>query len=110
MAKKIKNEKGFLIIELTLDEARNKCKFGYDNELICDQCNKLIEDDNEIIYFIAVLNMAFCKECYEDFIAEFEHYEEDEELLEDVIIENKQAMEMTDIYHNILRRIQQYAF
>ena len=30
------------------------------------------------------------------------HYEEDE-LLEDVIIENKQAMEMTDIYHNILR-------
>ena len=28
------------------------------------------------------------------------HYEE---LLEDVIIENKQAMEMTDIYHNILR-------
>ena len=26
-----------------------------------------------------------------------------EELLEDVIIENKQAMEMTDIYHNILR-------
>lgn len=31
------------------------------------------------------------------------HYEEDQELLEDVIIENKQAMEMTDIYHNILR-------
>jgi magnesium transporter len=31
------------------------------------------------------------------------HYEEDEELLEDVIIENKQAMEMTHIYHNILR-------
>lgn len=31
------------------------------------------------------------------------YYEEDQELLEDVIIENKQAMEMTDIYHNILR-------
>lgn len=31
------------------------------------------------------------------------HYAEDEELLEDVIIENKQAMEMTYIYHNILR-------
>ena len=31
------------------------------------------------------------------------HYEEDEDLLEDVIIENKQAMEMTHIYHNILR-------
>lgn len=31
------------------------------------------------------------------------HYEEDEELLEDVIIENKQAMEMSYIYHNILQ-------
>ena len=31
------------------------------------------------------------------------HYEEDQELMEDVIIENKQAMEMTYIYHNILR-------
>lgn len=31
------------------------------------------------------------------------HYAEDEDLLEDVIIENKQAMEMTYIYHNILR-------
>ena len=31
------------------------------------------------------------------------HYAEDEDLLEDVIIENKQAMEMTHIYHNILR-------
>ena len=29
-------------------------------------------------------------------------YEEDEDLLEDVIIENKQALEMVDIYTNIL--------
>ncbi len=31
------------------------------------------------------------------------HYAEDEDLLEDVIIENKQAMEMTSIYRNVLR-------
>lgn len=79
MAKKVENKDGFHIIELTLDEARNKCKFGYGNELVCDQCNKAIEDKDEVIYFIAVLNMVFCKECYEDFIAEFEHYEEDED-------------------------------
>ena len=30
------------------------------------------------------------------------HYEEDEELLEDVIIENKQAIEMANIYSGIL--------
>ena len=29
-------------------------------------------------------------------------YEEDEDLLEDVIIENKQAMEMVEMYSNIL--------
>ena len=29
-------------------------------------------------------------------------YEEDEDLLQDVIIENKQAIEMADIYSNIL--------
>lgn len=79
MAKKINNNKGFLIIETTLDEAINKCMFGYQNELICDQCNKTIEDKDEVIYFIAVLNMAFCKECYEDFIAKSKHYEEDED-------------------------------
>lgn len=79
MAKKINNKKGFHIIELTVDEAINKCQFGFANEIICDQCNKAIEDKDEIIYFIAVLNMAFCKECYEDFISEVEHYEEDED-------------------------------
>lgn len=79
MAKKIENDKEFLIIELTLDEAINKCMFGYGNELVCDQCNKLIEDKDEVIYYIAVLNMAFCKECYEDFISEVEHYKEDED-------------------------------
>lgn len=79
MAKKINNKKGFHIIELTIDEAINKAQFGFANEIICDQCNKAIEDKDEIIYFIAVLNMAFCKECYEDFISEVEHYEEDED-------------------------------
>lgn len=35
-------------------------------------------------------------------IRRFEKYPEDEDLLEDVIIENKQAMEMTNIYSGIL--------
>lgn len=36
-------------------------------------------------------------------IDSIKHYPEDEDLLEDVIIENKQAIEMADIYSNILR-------
>ena len=31
-------------------------------------------------------------------------YEEDQDVLEDVIIENKQAIEMTEIYSNILSK------
>ena len=46
-----------------------------------DNLYDIVEDDNELTAVSKVI----------------------EELLEDVIIENKQAMEMTDIYHNILR-------
>jgi magnesium transporter len=35
-------------------------------------------------------------------IDSIKHYQEDEELLEDVIIENKQAIEMANIYSGIL--------
>ena len=35
-------------------------------------------------------------------IEKIKQYPEDEELLDDVIIENKQAIEMSDIYSNIL--------
>ena len=35
----------------------------------------------------------------------FRMYEEDEDLLEDVIIENKQAREMADLYSTILARL-----
>lgn len=79
MAKKVENKNGFHIIELTVDEAINKAQFGIATEIICDQCNKLIENKDEVIYYIAVLNMAFCKECYEEFIDNFDHYEEDED-------------------------------
>ena len=46
-----------------------------------DKMYEIVEDDTELLAVSKVF----------------------EELLEDVIIENKQAMEMTDIYHNILR-------
>lgn len=55
-----------------------------------------------LVYFTALKSNEVVLEKLRKHIG-LRHYEEDEELLEDVIIENKQAMEMTDIYHNILR-------
>lgn len=80
MAKKIKNKKGFLIIEMTVEEAINDCMFGYAGEIICDGCNKYTNNPENIIYYIAVLNMVFCKECLDEFLNRQEHYEEDEDV------------------------------
>lgn len=80
MAKKIKNKKGFLIIEMTVEEAINDCMFGHAGEIICDGCNKYTNNPEDIIYYIAVLNMAFCKECLDEFLNRQEYYEEDEDV------------------------------
>lgn len=82
MAKKIENEKGFLVIEMTVEEAINDCMFGYAGEIVCDGCNKYTNNPEDIIYYIAVLNMAFCKECLDEFLNRQEHYEEDKDIEE----------------------------
>lgn len=80
MANKLINDKGFLIIEMTFDEAKRICHFGYGNAIYCDSCNKTLNKDNcDKIYFIAVLTYACCKSCCDDFINTATHYEEDVE-------------------------------
>ena len=81
MAKKYDNDKGFLIIEMSFDEATLLCNFGCeiseDNYIVvCDNCNNKF-DSNDKIYYFACLNRAFCKECTDDIIANQERYEED---------------------------------
>ena len=80
MAKKYDNNKGFLIIEMTFDEAATICNFGCEtsegNIIVCDNCNNKF-DSNDKIYYFACLNRAFCKECTDDIIANQERYEED---------------------------------
>ena len=86
MARKVQNDKGFLIIEMTPDEAMNNCKFGVSinlndikyHDLICDNCNKCLNQD-DYIYYIAVLNMVFCKECYDEWYEHAVHYVDDNE-------------------------------
>ena len=82
MANRVKNDKGFLIIEMTPDEAINICNFGaYDATdrqvyLVCDSCNKLLNFE-ERVYYIPVLGSLVDKDCYNDWIAYAKRYDED---------------------------------
>ena len=98
MVREYPNEKGFLIIEASLTELVNKCGFGIGNGLVvCDKCNTILKKDiqqkgifgendkpiyyktidNSKYYYVAVLNMLFCKDCVEHFIANSPKYDED---------------------------------
>lgn len=67
MANIVKNEKGFLIIKMSVDEAINKCGFGYynGNTLHCDDCNNILKGDVSV-YYIAAMNRVFCEKCYKE--------------------------------------------
>lgn len=86
MAKNVINEKGFKIIGLNPDECK-AVGFGfeiYNNptpdtkswDLVCDNCNKLLNDEKEV-YYIPVLNRVFCKECLIDWYDNATYYPED---------------------------------
>ena len=83
MATKFENSKNFLIIEMTLEEAVTQCNFGYVDKrknaalLVCDNCNDMISLHDKV-YYVAVLNRLLCKNCCDDFVRNFKHYEEDE--------------------------------
>ena len=82
MAKQIKGKNGHLCIEMTMTEALHKCGFGVPSlELdVCDNCNdQLFNDDEELVYYIAVLNELFCKDCFDDYIENASYYEEDKD-------------------------------
>ena len=65
MAKLVKNDKGFKVIKLSVDEA-GKLGWGMSGsgDCICMQCNNPILGD---IYYPVVLNDTMDKECYEEF-------------------------------------------
>ena len=81
MAKKYNNDKGFLVIEMSYDEATLLCNFGCEKSednyiVVCDNCNNKFDNTDKIYYF-SVLNRAMCKECADDIIANLKHCEED---------------------------------
>lgn len=79
MAKNVINEKGFKVIALKPDECK-QIGFGFqdetDFELICDDCNELINDELYVFY-VCVLNGVLCKSCFQEWYETAVYYPED---------------------------------
>lgn len=73
MARKVINKKNFLIIKISIEEAR-ELGFGIEGHCICTECNKFIDGD---IYYVCVLNDTMDKECLLRFLARATRYVED---------------------------------
>lgn len=82
MAKVLKNNKNFRVIKLNSLDDIERCGFGFRNnksntiEVVCDNCNKLC-NSNEELYYVAVLNRLFCKDCYFNWYSRAQRYAED---------------------------------
>lgn len=82
MAKQIIGKNGHICIEMSMTEAIDICEFGIPNDrvAVCDTCNtELTYNQEEPVYYIAVLNMLFCKDCFDDYIENSPYYEEDKD-------------------------------
>lgn len=74
MAQKLDNEKGFLIIEMTREEA-DSIGFGLGGgTCICVGCNNLCLPK---VFYVAVLNETMCEDCLKNFVENSTRYDED---------------------------------
>ena len=70
MAKKVDNQKGFFVIEVSAADL--SAQTGWVG--ICDYCNTHAENG----YYIAVLNKWYCPKCYREFCERSKRYGEDD--------------------------------
>ena len=82
MAKLYKNDKNFLIIQMTGAEASN-LGFGMEvtgclNSIVCGTCNASIEHKD--IYYLAGINEVLCEDCLNDYLKNMSHYTDDDSL------------------------------
>lgn len=76
-SKKHENPKGFLVIEMSPNDAVLKCGFGTNEfRLFCDTCAEYL-NAHEIVYYVAVLNRLLCKKCYEEWEKVSKRYADD---------------------------------
>lgn len=81
MAQLYKNNKDFLVIEMSHTEATNICDFGFRDSrfhsiVICDTCCDVIKNP---VYYVAILNRVLCEDCLNDFIKNYDKPKEDKE-------------------------------
>lgn len=98
MAKVYKNDKNFLIIQMTGAEASN-LGFGMEvtgclNSIVCGTCNSSIEHRD--IYYLAGINEVLCEDCLTDYLKNMSHYTDDDSLRYEInhfnVVANKLGM------------------
>ncbi|HDH6513768.1 TPA: magnesium transporter CorA family protein [Staphylococcus aureus] len=88
-----------------LNKSRIRIEKELKNNITNKQLFKLMEVEKSLVYFLAALkgNNTIIKKLFR--LPAIKRFEEDEELLEDLIIENNQAIETTELHQRILESI-----
>ncbi|HEE8769386.1 TPA: magnesium transporter CorA family protein [Staphylococcus aureus] len=88
-----------------LNKSRIRIEKELKNNITNKQLFKLMEVEKSLVYFLAALkgNDTIIKKLFR--LPAIKRFEEDEELLEDLIIENNQAIEATELHQRILESI-----
>ncbi|HCV9419576.1 magnesium transporter CorA family protein [Staphylococcus aureus] len=88
-----------------LKKSRIRIEKELKNNITNKQLFKLMEVEKSLVYFLAALkgNDTIIKKLFR--LPAIKRFEEDEELLEDLIIENNQAIETTELHQRILESI-----
>ncbi|MFS8228441.1 magnesium transporter CorA family protein [Staphylococcus aureus] len=88
-----------------LNKIRIRIEKELKNNITNKQLFKLMEVEKSLVYFLAALkgNDTIIKKLFR--LPAIKRFEEDEELLEDLIIENNQAIETTELHQRILESI-----
>lgn len=88
-----------------LNKSRIRIERELKNNITNKQLFKLMEVEKSLVYFLAALkgNDTIIKKLFR--LPAIKRFEEDEELLEDLIIENNQAIETTELHQRILESI-----
>lgn len=88
-----------------LNKSRIRIEKDLKNNITNKQLFKLMEVEKSLVYFLAALkgNDTIIKKLFR--LPAIKRFEEDEELLEDLIIENNQAIETTELHQRILESI-----
>ncbi|MGX5791273.1 magnesium transporter CorA family protein [Staphylococcus equorum] len=88
-----------------LNKTRLRIERDLKNNVTNKQLYNLMEVEKSLVYFLAALkgNEAIIKKLFR--LPAIKRFDEDEDLLEDLVIENNQALETTKLYTDILESI-----